>query len=162
MSAPFSGQLSEAEYARFQRAAIPGFLRALPWILSAALVVLLLQNKGDLVDTPGDLIRVSAGIVFIVLLFVAPWWGIRKAWRGSPALRAPFSGVVDDSGILWNSEFVKARFPWSALIGYRLRGDLLYVYTASNSALILLPRVFESSQGWTVASELVKAQLQKK
>jgi hypothetical protein len=161
---PFAGQLEEKEYRALMRAARPAFLKLLPWLILASLVVVLVMGgPRSLLASPAEQIpRVVICLFLVGVLFVAPEMTIRASWKKNALAHEPVSGAVTREGIRWEGGASKATFAWSGLRGVRERKELLLVYTTSSQAFWLLPRFFATPGDWNRARERVVANLQRR
>ncbi len=153
----FSGQLTEEEFRKIQLAILPRIFKFWPWLYLAATVMVLITADlkalaaHPLQNLPGPLLLLA----FAIFLYVTPRYGARKAWQNNAAIREPFAGQLSRTGISWQATYAQGHYPWSALYGYRSRGDILLVYSGMHQALFLLPRFFASPADWEAAQELV-------
>ncbi len=158
---PFSGQLTEPEHRKIQLALLPQIFRIWPWIYLAAIAVVLFTAdlrefaSHPLKNFPGTLLT----LLLAVFLFVTPRRASGKAWRSNAALRAPFSGSLSATGLSWHGAFAQGNFPWAALYGYRIRGEIVLVYVGMSQAVFLLPRFFAFPADWEAAQERIATNL---
>ncbi|HEV7672716.1 MAG TPA: YcxB family protein [Thermoanaerobaculia bacterium] len=153
----FSGKLTEEEFRKIQLAGYPRIFQFWPWLYLCAIVMVLLTadlkdfSAHPLQNFPGALLLLG----FAIFLFVTPRLSARKAWRSNAGLREFLSGHLSSTALSWQGEHGQGNYPWSALYGYRSRGEILLVYSGMNQALFLLPRFFASPADWEAAQELI-------
>lgn len=157
----FSGQLTEEELRKIHRATYPRIFTFWPWLYLLAIALALVTADWKALDAqplqnaPGALLLLAIAIY----LYVAPRRSARKAWQTHVGLREPFSGHLSSTGLSWQGAYGGGQYPWDALYGYRLRGDVLLLYIGLHEALSLRPRFFASAEDWVAAEELVSNNL---
>jgi hypothetical protein len=158
---PFAGQLTQQEFTRMQWLSTHWLLRYFGWIMLGCFAMTMVSGGYMVVanDPMGQGLRLLAVLLFVAFMFIAPRRAIAKHWRANALIKAPISGMADETGIEWNSAFVTGRFPWDALYKGKQAEDIVLVYTAPSSALYFPRAFFADDTAWKAFRELVSKHL---
>ena len=91
---------------------------------------------------PYMLFLIFFGVFFLVILPVQTWSKSARQYLANPAYKAPFTYVLDDTGIVISQGEDSAQLPWGEVYRVVDNGKSIVVYISKFSANILPKRCF--------------------
>jgi hypothetical protein len=165
MPIPFSGQLTEADFAAAGRLASKRAWWAIRGFgLLFALILVTSKSWEGFSEQPLATLFVWA----FGLMILTGGWPLtpllaRRHWRNNKLLQIPVSGQVSADGIDWRVEGVSSSvLPWSLFFGYRRSETMTVIYQGPNQVFCVPRRYFRDDHDWTAFNELVSERLPSK
>ena len=86
------------------------------------------------------------GAMWLILLWVTPYFWARSHLRGSPSAKGPVTLIVSETGLHMRTQHVDSSMEWSTFVKWVEEKQVVALLTSPKSFVTIPKRAFEPNQ----------------
>jgi hypothetical protein len=86
------------------------------------------------------------GAMWLILLWVTPYFSARSQLRGSPSAKSPVTLTISETGLHMRSQYVDSSMAWPTFVKWVEEKRVLALFTSPKMAIPIPKRAFDPDQ----------------